>query len=151
MREVRNERDEREIGLSKGAIEEIKKVSEKAWGGKEERKEGEVREIKFRQRIKGKIKPQKDYWHYWGYIDGLFSGPIYTSKGKSYQYTGLREGKNRDGQEIYEGNTVRKHVRNCSLTREFMVRWDHKQCGFNISRGYNHWYEVIGDKVGAKK
>lgn len=112
-----------------------------------------MEEIKFRQRIKGRTKPQDDYWYYWGFIDGLFSGPIYTMKGgrcryegESYQYTGLRDGENKDGQEIYEGNIVIKHIRSCSRLERLVVRWDPKQCGFNISRGYNHWYEVVGSK-----
>ena len=34
MREVRNKREERKVGLSKRAIEEIKKVARRVWGEK---------------------------------------------------------------------------------------------------------------------
>lgn len=37
MREVRSKREEREVGLSKRAIEEIKKVAKKVWGKKNKR------------------------------------------------------------------------------------------------------------------
>ncbi len=68
-----------------------------------------MREIKFRQRIKG-MHGVKDYWHYWGDIDGEFIAPKYEVEWDeriSYQYIGIKDTINK--KEIYEGDIVRAY------------------------------------------
>jgi len=92
-----------------------------------------MREIKFRAWIDNKIKP----------ITFL----IFTKKGcflkfPLMQYTGV---KSKSGVEIYGGDIVKKYLKSNPKTMNFEVKWDSNQCGFNISKGNNHWYEVIGN------
>lgn len=69
-----------------------------------------MREIKFRQRIKG-MHGVKDYWYYWGYIDGVFIGPkgeVEWDERISYQYIGTKDTINK--KEIYEEDIVRVYT-----------------------------------------
>ncbi len=69
-----------------------------------------MRSIKFRQRIKGR-HGVKDYWHYWGYIDGVFIGPknkVEWDERISYQYIGIKDTINK--KEIYEEDIVRVYT-----------------------------------------
>ena len=61
------------------------------------------------------------------------------------QYTGLKDGKNYDGVEIYAGSRVKKHIKDNKRTETIEVTWLEHQCGFNIKKGSNHWYETIGN------
>lgn len=57
-----------------------------------------MREIKFRQQVRGK-------WHYWGYLEpDSFTSPR-DIRTPSDQYTGLHDAT---GREIYEGDIVKK-------------------------------------------
>ena len=58
------------------------------------------------------------------------------------QFTGQ---KDIDGVKIWEGDKVRKHIKDNKRTELIEVAWLENQCGFNISKGKNHWYEVIGN------
>lgn len=71
-----------------------------------------MREIKFRQRIKGK-HGTKDRWHYWGYLDGdkpladytMPMGKVEWDERISYQYIGMKDTINK--KEMYEGDIVK--------------------------------------------
>ena len=87
-----------------------------------------MREIKFRQRIKGcKVKDcvVKDYWHYWGYFidEREFIGPIGIvewDKRESQQYTDLKDNQNKP---IYEGDVAKVNLadgRNVLAVIEFI-------------------------------
>jgi uncharacterized phage protein (TIGR01671 family) len=94
----------------------------------------EMRDIKFRQRIKGikfKETTLPDSWHYWGYdIDGReFIGPIGKVEWDdrpSYMYTGLQDCK---GKEVWEGDICK--------------------CNHPDDRGYHLGHIIFNDEMSA--
>lgn len=58
-----------------------------------------MREYKFRQLVNGR-------WHYFGFIDGAFIGPVSPDieNNPVNQFTGLRD---KNGREIYEADIIR--------------------------------------------
>ena len=79
-----------------------------------------MKEIKYRQLV------GKD-WHYWGYIDGFFVGPITNQQPEpiNCQYTGLKDA---NGVEIYEGDIVEDEEHYVSE-----IYWDNNNAMFCAS------------------
>ena len=53
--------------------------------------------------------------------------------------------KDINSEEIYAGDEVEKYIRDNKRTKIIEVIWLDRQCGFNISEGRNHWYEIVGN------
>jgi len=94
-----------------------------------------MREIKFRQRVNGRF-------HYWGFMDGGFIGPI-NPFDPSQQFTGLLD---RNRKEVWEGNILRGKD-----DRRALIIWD--TGSFRMAEGPDVWevnghiqyWEVIGN------
>jgi len=109
------------------------------------------REIKFRAMM---AEPHARHEGDWVFLNGV-GHDHWVSNNGTYrgqlkdetlgEYTGLKDGKNYDGVEIYAGSRIRKHIKDNKRTETIEVTWLDCQCGFNISKGSNHWYEVIGN------
>jgi hypothetical protein len=106
-----------------------------------------MRELKFRQW-------NGDRWHYWGFINDSFVGPISLNT-VSEQFTGLLD---RTGEEIYENDIVMRWRMGRSEWRNKegawikhgparLIQWNEKthQVGWNIGKGTTVKYEVIGN------
>jgi hypothetical protein len=103
------------------------------------------REIKFRQRN------SKGGWHYWGYIDGHFVGPLETfgiDGGDNNQFTGLHD---KNGKEIYEGDIVVGQLIH-TLTKRIQLKgvMEYYKGGFalgheNVYKFDMQDFEVIGN------
>lgn len=100
-----------------------------------------MREIKYRQFVETS-DDEWGNWHYWGYIDGHWFGPI---SGKEYadknqEYTGLLD---KNGKKIWEGDIVRE------IWSLHVVEWSQGDCGFRPFTGTKHLNalncEVIGN------
>lgn len=68
-----------------------------------------MKKIKFRQRISN-ARGNDLGWHYWGFVDGHFVGPILSSsedvdnsEAGSFQFIGRLD---RDGNELYNGSKI---------------------------------------------
>jgi len=61
--------------------------------------------------------------------------------------TGVPSGENKDEIDIFENDTVIKHIRsNKMIMLPFFVLWQKDIAGFNIRDKSNHWYEIIGNR-----
>ena len=94
-----------------------------------------MREIKYRQRL------SNDTWHYWGFIGkGRFVAPVLNSETfedalkHSQQYTGLKDKKDKNDKEIYEGDVVgyKNQVNDEIITA---IEWNNKCSGWFANRG----------------
>lgn len=72
-------------------------------------------------------------WHYWGFIDGKFVEPSFSSnfgvqaaQKNSQEYTGL---KDKNGKEIYESDIVRATANG---NRKYQIVW--------MDGGLGHWW-----------
>jgi uncharacterized phage protein (TIGR01671 family) len=63
------------------------------------------------------------------------------------QFTGLRD---KNGRKIFEGDILRKFFisepkPNDNKFPAFEVKWNEQHCGFGITVGARHFYEIIGN------
>jgi uncharacterized phage protein (TIGR01671 family) len=95
-----------------------------------------MRELKFRAWDGGQMMQHHEINESW-FWSGKFGKAIIM------QYTGV---KDRYGVCIFEGDIVEKSIhQNGYEPKPFPVKWLDEQCGFNISIGKGHMYEVIGN------
>lgn len=80
------------------------------------------REFKFREPLYSDGKFTR--WHYWGFIDDNFIGPVHLTR-KHYQFTGRNDEK---GAEIYEGDI---------LPGGWIVVWHTKDCCYELVDSLN--------------
>jgi len=123
------------------------------------------RKIKFRYRIKTSALLATDDPAY-GHYDEIFT-KIYTldeimhgkvdadfkNEHETYEIlsidlsTGVPSGENKDEVDIFENDTVIKHIRsNKMIMLPFFVNWQKDIAGFNIHDKLNHWYEIVGNR-----
>ena len=121
--------------------------------------------IKFRYRIKTSALLATDDPAY-GFYDEIFT-KIYTldeimhgkvnadfkNEHEIYEIlsidmsTGVPSGENKDEVDIFENDTVIKHIRsNKMIMLPFFIIWQKDIAGFNIHDKSNHWYEIIGNR-----
>jgi hypothetical protein len=89
-------------------------------------------------RIRFRQLNERGGWHYWGFIDGNFVGPLSTfglKGGESYQFTGLQDIK---GKDVYDGDIVLAHAYRYKKVfprnrKRWLVQWNpHYMSGWEL-------------------